>query len=66
PLLRVLDRLDRYQTSFTAKYYGENDDDARQKLLDKINRIPANLEAEEAAGQFEGAGPAPAEAEAKR
>jgi hypothetical protein len=36
-LIKVLDRLDRYQTTFVAKYYyGEEE---RQKLLDKINAI---------------------------
>ena len=39
--LKVLDRLDRYQR--TAKVNQVYDDDARQKLFDKINRVAANL-----------------------
>src|SRR5208283_4649692 len=42
PLLKVLDRLDRYQrVANVAQVY---DDEARQKLMDKINRVAANLE----------------------
>ena len=41
PLLKVLDRLDRYQR--TAKVNQVYDDEARQKLLDKLNRAAANL-----------------------
>ena len=59
PLLKVLDRLDRYQR--TAKVNQVYDDDARQKLLDKLNRAAANLgynreipAAEEAQGQGSG------------
>ena len=45
PLLRVLDKLDRYQKSaFVLQKY---DDEARQKLMDKINRVAANLQARE-------------------
>ena len=51
----MLDRLDRYQTTFAAKYYGEDEEDARQKLLDKINQIADRLAAEEA-GELEGGG----------
>jgi hypothetical protein len=39
--LKVLDRLDRYQaTAVTHEVY---DDEARKKLLDKINRLAENL-----------------------
>ncbi len=41
PLLRLLDRLDRYQKTAIANV--KYDDEARQKLLDKINRVAANL-----------------------
>ena len=41
PLLRVLDKLDRYQKS--AQVLQKYDDEARQKLMDKINRVAANL-----------------------
>jgi hypothetical protein len=45
PLLKVLDRLDRYQR--TAKVNQVYDDEARQKLMDKLNRAAANLGYEE-------------------
>ena len=45
PYLKVLDRLDRYQT--VAGGHQVYDDEARQKLLDKINRIAANLGVDE-------------------
>jgi len=41
PYLKVLDRLDRYQTVAGANQ--AYDDEARKKLLDKINRVAANL-----------------------
>ena len=41
PYLRALDRLDRYQTVASANQ--EYDDEARKKLLDKLNRMAANL-----------------------
>jgi hypothetical protein len=41
PLLKVLDRLDRYQK--TAKVNQVYDDDARKKLFEKLNRVAANL-----------------------
>ncbi len=41
PLLKVLDRLDRYQR--TAKVNQVYDDEARKRLFDKINRVAANL-----------------------
>jgi len=45
PYLKALDRLDRYQTVATANQV--YDDEARKKLLDKINRIAANLGVDE-------------------
>ena len=46
PYLKVLDRLDRYQTVAAAneKY----DDEARKKLMDKINRMAENYGIDEA------------------
>ena len=41
PLLKVLDRLDRYQR--VAKVNQVYDDEARKKLFDKISRVAANL-----------------------
>ena len=41
PYLKVLDRLDRYQTVASAEQV--YDDEARKKLLDKINRLAENL-----------------------
>jgi transcriptional regulator with XRE-family HTH domain len=41
PYLKVLDRLDRYQSVASANQ--GYDDEARKKLLDKINRIADNL-----------------------
>jgi hypothetical protein len=41
PLIRLIDRLDKHQETVVAKYeYGPEE---RQRLLDKINRIAANL-----------------------
>jgi hypothetical protein len=45
PYLKVLDRLDRYQTVASANQ-GYDDED-RKKLMDKINRIAANLGVDE-------------------
>jgi hypothetical protein len=45
PYLKALDRLDRYQT--VAGAHQVYDDEARKKLLDKINRIAANLGVDE-------------------
>ncbi|HKI14629.1 MAG TPA: hypothetical protein VKA12_06395 [Roseiarcus sp.] len=42
----MLDRLDRYQRA--AKAVQVYDDEARAKLMDKINRVAANLEVDEA------------------
>ena len=39
--LKVLDRLDRYQTAASA--HQVYDDEARKKLMDKINRLAENL-----------------------
>jgi hypothetical protein len=41
PYLKVLDRLDRYQTVAGANQ--KYDDEARKKLLDKINRMAENF-----------------------
>jgi hypothetical protein len=41
PYLKALDRLDRYQTVATANQV--YDDEARKKLLDKINRMAENF-----------------------
>jgi hypothetical protein len=46
PYLKVLDRLDRYQTVAGANQ--AYDDEARTKLFDKINRVAANLGVDEA------------------
>ena len=41
PYLKALDRLDRYQTVATANQV--YDDEARKKLMDKINRMAENF-----------------------
>ena len=41
PYLKALDRLDRYQTVATANQV--YDDEARKKLMEKINRIAENF-----------------------
>jgi hypothetical protein len=41
PYLKALDRLDRYQTVASAEQV--YDDEARKKLMDKINRLANNL-----------------------
>ena len=41
PYLKALDRLDRYQTVASANQ--TYDDEARKKLLDKINRLDENM-----------------------
>jgi hypothetical protein len=43
--LKVLDRLDRYQTVAGANQV--YDVEARKKLFDKINRVAANLDVDE-------------------
>jgi DNA-binding CsgD family transcriptional regulator len=45
PYLKVLDRLDRYQT--VAIGHQVYDDEARKKLMDKINRMAANFGVDE-------------------
>jgi hypothetical protein len=47
PLMMVLDRLDRYQRA--AKAVQIYDGEARKKLMDKINRVAANLGLDEPA-----------------
>jgi hypothetical protein len=46
PYLKALDRLDRYQTVAGANQ--AYDDEARKKLMDKINRMAANYGIDEA------------------
>ena len=46
PYLKALDRLDRYQTVANANQV--YDDEARKKLMDKINRMAANFGIDEA------------------
>src|ERR1700728_2973039 len=46
PYLKVLDRLDRYQTVASANQV--YDDEARKKLMDKINRMAEHLGVDEA------------------
>jgi hypothetical protein len=41
PYLKTLDRLDRYQTVASANQV--YDDEARKKLMDKVNRLAENL-----------------------
>jgi len=63
PLIKVLDRLDKHQTGFLKKH---NYEGARQKLLDKLNRMYANLQSArevEAAASSDAQGEAPPEAE---
>ena len=50
--LKVLDRLDRYQR--TAKVSEVYDDEARKRLMDKINRVAANLGLDQARTAIEG------------
>ena len=45
PYLKALDRLDRYQTVASANQ--AYDDEARKKLMDKINRMAANFGVDE-------------------
>jgi hypothetical protein len=45
PYLKALDRLDRYQTVAGANQV--YDDEARKKLMDKLNRVAANLGVDE-------------------
>lgn len=59
--LKVLDRFDRYQTA--AQVHQVYDDEARQKLLQKLNFMAANLAAEREEEKAEADGEAPAELE---
>ena len=51
-LLKVLDRVDRYQRA--AKVSEVYDDEARKRLFDKINRVAANLGLDEPRTAIEG------------
>jgi len=55
--LKVLDRLDRYQRA--AKVNEVYDDEARKRLMDKINRVAANLGLDEPRTAIEGPAPGP-------
>jgi hypothetical protein len=58
PLIKVIDRMDRHQETVVAKhYYGPEE---RRRLLDKINRVAANLADKERAPEAPAEG-APAE-----
>jgi len=57
PLLKVLDRLDRYQR--TAKVNQVYDDEARKKLMDKLNRVAAHLGFDQAIAASKAAAEAP-------
>jgi predicted transcriptional regulator len=48
PYLGVLERLDRYQTMAAPKQPPAYGDAEREKLLDKLNRVAARLDAKEA------------------
>ena len=52
PLLKVLDRLDHYHKA--AKAVQADDDEARRKLLDKLNQVAANLGLDEASAATRG------------
>ena len=51
-LLKVIDRIDRYQRA--AKVSEVYDDEARKRLMDKINRVAANLGLDEPTTAIEG------------
>jgi hypothetical protein len=51
-LLKVIDRVDRYQRA--AKVNEVYDDEAPKRLFDKINRVAANLGADEPMAAVEG------------
>jgi len=51
-LIKVIDRLDRYQRA--AKVNEVYDDEARKRLMDKINRVAANLGLDETRTAIEG------------
>jgi phosphopantothenate synthetase len=62
PLVKVLDRLDRYQRA--AKVNAVYDDEARKRLMDKINRVAANLGVDEPRTAIEGPAQNPDSAQA--
>ena len=54
PLIKVIDRMDKHQETVVAKhYYGPEE---RQRLLDKINRVAANLAEESSAPEVPAGG----------
>ena len=55
PYLKALDRLDRYQVVASANQ--AYDDEARKKLLDKINRVAENLRTKEVRSERGAGGP---------
>jgi hypothetical protein len=59
PYLKVLDRLDRYQKGGAAKDGAVYDAAARKRLLAKMNRIAARLQAAEARRAAKSAGANP-------
>jgi hypothetical protein len=59
PLMKGHDRFDRYQ--WAAKAVQVYDDEARKKLMDKINRVAANLGVDEPREAEETEAPAGAE-----
>ena len=61
-LLKVMDRIDRYQRA--AKVSEVYDDEARKRLMDKINRVAANLGQGRADDGDRGAGSGPDSGEA--
>ena len=63
PLLKVLNQFDRYQKVASANQV--YDDEAREKLLNKINRIAANLSSDEPAKEAAPGGEAQAGDEAR-
>ena len=61
-LLKVIDRVDRYQRA--AKVSEVYDDEARKRLMDKINRVAANLGYDDAGTAIEGPARSPDSGEA--
>ena len=55
--IKVIDRLDRYQRA--AKVSEVYDEEARTRLMDKINRVAANLGLDEPKTAIEGPAPGP-------
>ena len=56
-LLKVIDWVDRYQRA--AKVNAVYDDEARKRVMDKINRVAANLGVDEPRAAIEGPSGAP-------